>query len=158
MKFKILIAILGLVVTTILQYPSYCDGLNPAITMDKLTIQKLGDQKFVGAMLWTAGVYMTIVSKVLYRRALPFYFHVCLIGLQHMHDYLAGLTPKSPAMEVIKCSPELMDVILRIPVGEGIRVPITIYKVSNNAVVELITIPAAGEGANMALTIFTIIP
>ena len=61
-------------------------------------------------------------------------------------------------METIKCTPELKELIDQIPVGEGLRVPIIIFKTSNNTVVELITIPGVEEGASTVLTVFTILP
>ena len=161
MKFKLIVGIFGLALTAILQEPALCEELKPIS-------QSVADKhNYNGAVIWWTTVFMTVTGKSLLAaqglalKNPPISVFIFLIALLEWHianDIKRGLIVPSSSMETIKCTPELKELIDQIPVGEGLRVPIIIFKTSNNTVVELLTIPGVEEGASTVLTVFTILP
>jgi len=161
MKFKLIVGMFGLALTAILQEPALCEELKPIS-------QSVADKhNYNGVVIWWTTVCMTVMGKSLLAAqglALKnppisvFIFFIALLEWHIANDIKRGLIVPSSSLETIKCTPELKELIDQIPVGEGLRVPIIIFKTSNNTVVELITIPGVEEGASTVLTVFTILP
>jgi len=161
MKFKLIVGIFGLALTAILQEPALCEELKPIP-------QKVDDAVYYsGVVAWWSTMFMTLsyksalAAKGFAVKNPPMSIFIVLIGLfiwDEAHDIKVGRIVPSSSTETIKCTPELKELIDQIPVGEGLRVPIIIFKTSNNTVVELITIPGVEEGASTVLTVFTILP
>jgi len=158
---KVIIGMLGLALTAIFHEPALCEELKP-------TPQKVDNLVYLsGVVGWWSTIFMTLsyksalAAKGLALKNPPISMFIVIIGFliwDEANDIKAGRIVPSSSTETIKCTPELKELIDQIPVGEGLRVPIIIFKTSNNTVVELITIPGVEEGASTVLTVFTILP
>jgi len=144
---KCVLLIIALILTATFQEPTFCESANIEYP-----------DKDTGYQWWLLSIFVArtlsgSIGAAIAGYAILIAGNVCLDNIYAL-KYGYGVNSST---QTIKRSPQIMELIDQIPVGEGIQVPITILKVSNNTVVEIITIPGVVEGANTVFTVFTIL-